>query len=228
MVWLVAVVGLALTIKREYLQTFVSLQTGCACAQGYFRDAEENDARRIQIFFCNERQWRAIRDAVRRWVLRGYAAWKALMLAWFTEDLQARIPDDFMPAEAVRDLDAHAPNGRRPTVQSMGMLRRLSHSAVVDIASDSDRGVRRPCERPNRPFLTDRRPSVTATRNNASILQGPAPTEPTSAAITGRSPRPFHIADDVRLWEIAGDAPERCQLAIRDDDEYQTMPEEAG
>ncbi len=47
-----------------------------------------------------------------------YAAWKALMLAWFTADLQARIPDDFMPAEVVQGLDAQAPDGRRPTVLS--------------------------------------------------------------------------------------------------------------
>ena len=139
--WLVAVLGLALTIKREYLHTFVSLQTGCAYAQDVFECNEGNDARRVRIFLFNERQWQAIRDAVRWWVLSAYAVWKALLPVWLTEDLQARIPDDFMPTEAVRDLDAHAPNGRRPTVQSMGMLRRMSHSAVVGVASDSDRGV---------------------------------------------------------------------------------------
>ena len=37
-VWLVATVGLSLTIKREYLNTFVSLQTGCAYSQSYFLD----------------------------------------------------------------------------------------------------------------------------------------------------------------------------------------------
>jgi hypothetical protein len=37
-------------------------------------------------------------------VLSVYAAWQALMPAFFTADLQARIPDDFMPAQAVQDL----------------------------------------------------------------------------------------------------------------------------
>ncbi len=37
-VWLIATVGLSLTIKREYLNTFVSLQTGCAYSQSYFLD----------------------------------------------------------------------------------------------------------------------------------------------------------------------------------------------
>ena len=94
---LVAVVGLSLTIKREYLRTFVSLQTGCAYAQSTFLDNESDNAKRVQIFFCNERQWQAIRNRVRQWVLGVYAAWKALMPLWFTTDLQARIPDDFMP-----------------------------------------------------------------------------------------------------------------------------------
>ncbi len=116
LVWLMAVMGLALTIKREYLRTFVSLQTGYAHVQSRFLNHEGNDARRVFIFFINQRKWRAIRELVRQWALNGYAAWKALVPAWFTTDLQARIPDDFMPAEVVRDLNAQALDGRRPTV----------------------------------------------------------------------------------------------------------------
>ncbi len=162
-VWLLAVLGLLLTIKHEYLRSFISLQTGYANTQSAFLDNEGNDARRIHIFFCNERQgaraclcvcahacacvrvrmrarvhacarargWRAIHDRVRQWVLSMYAAWKALMPSWFTTDLQARIPDDFMPAQAVHELNAQAPKGRRPTVQGMDLLRRVSLQAVV-------------------------------------------------------------------------------------------------
>jgi hypothetical protein len=137
---LVAVVGLALTIQREYLHTFVSLQTGGAYAQSYFLDNEGHDARRVEIFFHNERQWQAIRNRVREWVLGMYAVWKALMPSWFTTDLQARIPDDFMPAQVVRELNAQAPGGRRPTLQNMGLLRRVSQVAAVtaDESSSSD------------------------------------------------------------------------------------------
>ena len=72
-VWLIAMVGLSLTIKREYMYTFVSLQTGYAVSQSYFLDNQGNDARRVLIFFCNERHWQAIRDRVRQWVLSAYA-----------------------------------------------------------------------------------------------------------------------------------------------------------
>jgi hypothetical protein len=128
---LVAVTGLSLTIKREYLRTFVSMQTGCGFAQSYFLDNEGDESQRVEIFFHNERQWQAIRNRVREWVLSMYAVWQALMPSWFTTDLQARIPDDVMPAQVVSDLNAQAPKGRRLTLQNMGFSRRLSQATVV-------------------------------------------------------------------------------------------------
>jgi hypothetical protein len=151
--WLVAVVGLALTVERKYLRTFVSLQTGYANAQAFFLDIEEDDARRILIFFCNERQWRAIRSRVRLWVLGAYAAWLALMPAWFTTDLRSRIPDEFMPVQVVHDLNAQASGGRRPTLKDMGLVRRMSHAIAVsaDDCSNSDDCVRVPAPEHLRP-----------------------------------------------------------------------------
>jgi hypothetical protein len=145
-VWLLAIVGLSLTIKPEYLHTFVSLQTGYADTQSIFLDHPSDDARRVEIFFCNERHWQAIRDRVRQWLLSAYATWQSLMPAFFTTDLQARIPDEFMPAQVVHELNAQAPGGRRPTVQNMGLLRRVSHAAIVtaEDSSNSDGGPRVP------------------------------------------------------------------------------------
>jgi hypothetical protein len=151
--WLVAVVGLALTVERKYLRTFVSLQTGYADTQAYFLDNEGDNARRILIFLCNERQWRAIRARVRLWVLGTYGAWLALKPAWFTTDLRARIPDEFMPAQVVHDLNVQAPGGRRLTLKDMGLARRISHAMAVspDDSSNSDEGMRVPAPRHLRP-----------------------------------------------------------------------------
>jgi hypothetical protein len=172
-VWLIAVVGFSLRIKREYLFTFVSLQTGYADSQSYFLDNPINDAKRINIFLCNERHWQAIRDRVRLWVLSVYAAWHALMPAFFTADLQARIPDDFMPAQAVQDLNAQSRDGRRPTVQNMGLLRRMSHAAPAGVASELDSALRRPSQLPSPPSVT---------RDSASVFPTSDPTEPTASA----------------------------------------------
>jgi hypothetical protein len=125
-VWTIAFVGLLLTMKREYVGTFVSTQTGSAYARSYFLDHAGDDARRINIFFMNERQWRSIRDLVRQWVLGAYATWLQLSPVWFTNALRTLIPDDFMPAPVVRQMDVQAPGGRRRTLESMGTLRRVS------------------------------------------------------------------------------------------------------
>jgi hypothetical protein len=62
-------------------------------------------------------------------VLRMYATWEALKPTWFTDATKAAIPDDFMPAEALRRESARAPGGRRPTVAEIGVLRRVSLAA---------------------------------------------------------------------------------------------------
>jgi hypothetical protein len=48
-----------------------------------------------------------------------------------------------MPAQGVHELNAQAPNGRRPTLQNMGLLRRVSHVATVTAegSSNSDGGL---------------------------------------------------------------------------------------
>jgi hypothetical protein len=239
-VWLIAVVGLSLTIKREYLRTFVSLQTGYADSQSYFLGNQGNDAKRVLIFFCNDRHWQAIRDRVRQWVLSAYASWQALMPAFFTADLQARIPDNFMPAQVVQDLNAQSPDGRRPTLQDMGLVRRMSHAAATDGASELERGTRRASELPSLPSVTDGGGAFTT--SSASILPGSDPTEPTaSAAIirpsaaTTREARPckIEVGPPVSLAEIASgsysdDPPVKPHDSpdVPDQDEYLTLPEE--
>jgi hypothetical protein len=237
--WLIAIVGLLLTIKRKYLHTFVSLQTGYAYTQSYFLDHPGDDARRVNIFYMNERHWQAIRDRVRQWVLSVYATWQALMPAFFTTDLQARIPDDFMPAQAVQDLNARSPDGRRPTVQNMGLVRRMSHAAPTDVASELDRRARRPSEVPSPPSVTDTGGALTT--SSASISPASDPTEPTASAAIMRRPsgaarvaRPCNVevGPPVSLVEIAsgsyrGDPLVKPRDNAPDEDEYLKLPDEA-
>ncbi len=66
-VWLVAFCAFLLIIKRGYIHTFVSLQSGSDYIISYFRD-NDDESRRIRIFFGNELLWESIRPAVRAWV----------------------------------------------------------------------------------------------------------------------------------------------------------------
>ncbi len=133
-VWVFAFVCLLLTMKREYRGTFVSVQTGCAYARGFFTGNMGDDTGRITIFFFNQRQWRSIRELVRQWVLGAYATWLQLSPAWLTDGLRRLIPDDFMPALAVQQLDAQSPGGRRRTVENMSVLRRVSLTLAENAA----------------------------------------------------------------------------------------------
>jgi hypothetical protein len=239
-VWLVAVVGLSLTIKPKYLHTFASLQTGYSDTQRIFLDHQGDDAKCVEIFLRNDRHWQAIRDRVRQWVLSVYATWQALMPAFFTADLQARIPDDFMPAEAVQELNAQSPDGRRPTLQNMGLVRRMSHAAPVDGASELYRGARRASEPPSPPSVTDGGGAF-ATSRAASISPRSDPTEPTASAAILRpsaaagvaAPCNSEVGPPVSLAEIASgscrdDPPVKPHdwPEVPDEDEYPTLPEE--
>ncbi len=121
---ILAMVGLLLTIKREFLGTFFSLQTGCEFSRSYFLDHTGDDGKRSNVFYMNERHWQSIRALVRAWVQSMHASWKRLAPAWFTADVRARIPDDCMPAEAIEERNA--PGGRRQTLGTIGLMRRLS------------------------------------------------------------------------------------------------------
>jgi hypothetical protein len=58
-----------------------------------------------------------------------------------------------MPAQVVLDLNAQAPGGRRPALQDMGLVRRISHAVAVSAGdrSNSDDGVRVPAPEHPRP-----------------------------------------------------------------------------
>ena len=128
-VWAIAAIGLLLTMNREYIGTFVSLQTGCTFTRAHFLDHAGDDARRINIFFSNEPHWRSIRDLVRQWVLGAYATWLLLSPAWLNNAVRAMIPAVFIPARVLQ-LEAQAPGGQRRSLTNMGALRRVSLAFV--------------------------------------------------------------------------------------------------
>jgi hypothetical protein len=226
--FVVAVAGLSLTIKREYLRTFVSLRTGCAYTQSYFLDNEGNDAKCVEIFFHNMRQWQAIRIRVREWVLGVYAVWKTLMPSWFTTDLQSRIPDEFMPAQFVHELNVQAPGGRRPTLQNMGLLRRVSHSAAVtaEDSSNSDGGLRDPAPAHLEPASPQMAPQVV--EESIAIEERRMIDEAIAASLTEVERREMGGEVPERLFEALSKAHRAPEVSDEDDNEdYLTLPDES-
>ena len=113
--WIGSLSAFLMMIKPEYIRTFVSLQSGCDYSMDYFRKNEDNDAKRVEVFFDNERKWKKIRPEVKQWVLDNYADWASDQPLWFTEDVKARIPSDFIPSV---HLIRAAPAALPPNAQS--------------------------------------------------------------------------------------------------------------
>jgi hypothetical protein len=135
-VWAASLTGFLLTINREYIGTFFSLETGRAYVVRFFNDAEGDDARRIKIFNFSPALWSEIRGDVKAWTLDNYVRWKAERPYWFTVGLIQRLPDDFMPPADVLALDARAPGGKRKSLENMGPRKRL-RSALLPPAEDA-------------------------------------------------------------------------------------------
>jgi hypothetical protein len=137
-VWAVSFAGFLLTIKREYVGTFLSLETGCAYAVRFFNEADGDDERRIKIFNFAEALWSEIRGDVKDWTLDNYERWKAEKPPWFTVGLIKRLPDDFMPAADVAALDARAPGGKRKSLANMGLHKRFRSSLLTPAEDAAD------------------------------------------------------------------------------------------
>jgi hypothetical protein len=86
-----------LTIKREYIHTFFSTQSGTDQARNNFLNCK-TDAQKCRIFLINTRYWKAVYPQLSEWVFINFERWQVEKEEWFTEDLIARIPDEMIPA----------------------------------------------------------------------------------------------------------------------------------
>jgi hypothetical protein len=132
-VWAASLTGFLLTIKREYIGTFLSLETGRAYVVRFFSEAEGDDERRVKIFNFSPALWTEIRSDVKAWTLDNYGRWKADKPFWFTVGLIQRLPDDFMPPADVLALDEQAPGGKRKSLANMGSRKRLRSALLAPV-----------------------------------------------------------------------------------------------
>jgi len=180
-VWAVSFAGFLLTIKREYVGTFLSLETGCAYAVRFFNQADGDDERRIKIFNFAEALWSEIRGDVKDWTLDNYKRWKAEKPPWFTVGLIKRLPDDFMPAADVAALDARAPGGKRKSLANMGPHKRFRSSLLTPAEDAADATLILP-----KPQAED-----------AAVSAGPAP-EPHAPTASEAQPPDVPIESETR------------------------------
>jgi hypothetical protein len=122
-----------------------------------------------------------------------------------------------MQAGAPVNMPGTPQQGQYPTMQNMGLLRRVSHASPIGVASELDRGVPLPRELPSPPSdpmeptatAAILRPAATGAARACNIEVGP-PVSMAEIAL-GECDPPFKPDD----WPDAADA-----------DEYVTLPEE--
>jgi hypothetical protein len=98
--WAVALGTFLLSINRTHLSTFVSTETGAQFLRRRFDHFAGNDERRMDIFLNHPSLWAPFAGVVQAWVAQQHATMS--VQPWFTPEVKARIPDDFLPPVPLR------------------------------------------------------------------------------------------------------------------------------
>jgi hypothetical protein len=90
------------SIKRKYVATFFSTQTGYQYVQAKF--AREGDENKSKIFKYNHKQWLSIREEVKEWTSKNWERWEEEQPDWFTDKWKAKVHDGFIPPHALSEM----------------------------------------------------------------------------------------------------------------------------
>ena len=102
--WLIFFTCFLLIMKKSYLSTFFSLQTGHTWVKSFFVDGT-TDEKKMRTLLSNKKQWLSIRDDVKAWTLENWERWEEEKPAWFSDAWKAGLDDDMIPPESLRKLN---------------------------------------------------------------------------------------------------------------------------
>jgi hypothetical protein len=92
----VSYVSLLVSVKKEYLHTFISTKTGNEGIQEVFTKNEE-DEHRFRIFADNRHKWEyKIGAEVKAWINEKLPLWLEEPPEWFNDQKRSVIPDDYV------------------------------------------------------------------------------------------------------------------------------------
>ena len=138
--WIASFAAMLRLMKREYLWTFVSFETGREWAMSFYLFGE-TDKVRSKTLKLNRMKWLAIEDKVKAWVQANWWEWKEARPKWFTDSLIAKIPDDFIPNDEDRTVLADIK--RRGSINVFHtIVGGVSVGAIIAPAVDGDGDTR--------------------------------------------------------------------------------------
>ena len=106
--WLLTFSFFAMRIAEpKYRHTLWSAVSGRQCVQEYFTKGESDEGK-IYIFSCNRLLWESdIGGDVQLWALENWAGWVHDAPAWFTPQVVATVPDEYIPKAQLAALGAN-------------------------------------------------------------------------------------------------------------------------
>jgi hypothetical protein len=120
-----------LLMKRKYVSTFFSTETGYAWVQSYFVSGQTDEVKK-RIFEHNKRQWLSIRDDVKAWTMENWERWEEETPEWFTDAWKSGVDDDMIPPASVQKLKGGGGERRRSSIGDL-----LGGTKVTPVADES-------------------------------------------------------------------------------------------
>jgi hypothetical protein len=127
-----------LLMKREYVSTFFSTQTGHAWVKEKFVKGG-TDELKAWTLGCNKKQWMSIRDDVKAWTLENWERWEEEKPKWFDNDrFKAAVDDDMIPPASLRKMNG----GSKRRRSSLGDLLGGGGASVAPVAGGENAASR--------------------------------------------------------------------------------------
>jgi hypothetical protein len=123
-----------LLMKRKYVATFFSLQSGHAWAKEKFIKGD-TDELKAWTLGCNKKQWQSIRDDVKAWTMENWERWEEEKPEFFNDAFKASVDDDMIPAASLRKLNGAGGRRRSSRGDLLGGGERRGSSAIVPVVS---------------------------------------------------------------------------------------------
>jgi hypothetical protein len=123
-----------LLMKRKYVSTFFSTETGYAWVQSYFVSGQTDEVKK-HIFEHNKKQWLSIRGDVKAWTLENWERWEEEKPEFFNDAFKAALDDDMIPPASLRKLNGAGGRRRSSLGDLLGGGERRGSSAIVPVVS---------------------------------------------------------------------------------------------
>ena len=152
--WLIFFTCFLLIMKKSYLSTFFSLQTGHAWVKASFLNGTD-DQQKTRVLRKNRKQWASIRGDVKAWTLENWERWEEEKPAFFNDAFKASVDDDMIPAASLRKLRGAGSSRRRSSLgEAMGLVV-VKEAADEETVEDVDVAEEEPVDAANKDTTTN-------------------------------------------------------------------------